>query len=123
MGAYDNGLVHSEFCLNREDVAFRNGAIRLAWADRMNADMLKCFVACRKQIKKGTGVSREGAKCRGGGGGGRYFFGILEMHPELENQTPVVQITDKTQAKWHVVFRTEATRYLMLLASSLEDGP
>lgn len=58
--AYHNGLVHTDFCLTRGDLAFFEGARRLAWDERRRADRVEVtFRASKADQKRRGAVGRQ----------------------------------------------------------------
>ena len=114
--AYETGLVHSDFCLTRGDLSFFLGVERLAWQDRRRADRVEITFRASKADQKRLGavVSRVGEPLR-------ILLDLLDMYPELDSQAPLMQ--GAGEQGWKVVSRSEATRALRLLVSSLGMDP
>lgn len=128
--AYNNGLVHSEYCLTRGDLTFFVGPVQLEFSDRRKADRVEVRFRASKTDKKRLGaiVTRTKAKSTTDSMGNENIEGALELildlldiHPELGLQAPLMQTTASNG--WKVISRTEATLALRMLVSSTGRDP
>ena len=114
--AYETGLVHSEFCLTRQDLVFFKGVERLAWEVRRGADRVEVTFRASKADQK-----RVGAVVTRAGVGLQVVLDLLDLCPQLGRQAPLMQWAGPLGSK--VVARSEATRALRLLVSSVGRNP
>ena len=128
MFAYANGLVHLEFCLTRGDLSFFRGPLQVKWSERREADRVEvCFRASKADNKRlGAVVTRTRSKqtpdsIGGAVGAFEILLDLLDVHPELGMQAPLMQTVGQSGGK--VVSRTEATRALRMLVSSTGRDP
>ena len=104
------------FLLDKGGPEFFPGVERLAWQDRRRADRVEITFRASKADQKHLGavVSRVGEPLR-------ILLHLLDMYPELESQVPLMQ--GAGEQGWKVVSRSEVTRALRLLVSSLGMNP
>jgi len=128
--AYHNGRVHADFCLTRRNLAFFEGARRLADSERRRADRVEVHFRASKadQKRQGAIVTRERVVGRVGGnqtvqqmGALEILLDLLDLHPELGGSAPLMQSVK--QGKWAVVSRSEATVALRDMARSVGANP
>ena len=128
--AYGNGLVHSEFCLTRGDVAFYDGPNHLVGSDRRRADRVEVSFRASKADQKRVGATITRTRGRGNGsdawggqdrGAVEILLDILDLSSSLGDQAPLMQA--KSGPGWQVISRTQATRALRILVSSLGNDP
>lgn len=128
--AYGNGLVHSEFCLTRGDIAFCNGPTRLVGSDRRRADRVEVLFRASKADQKRVGATitrtrvRTNDTERWGGedcGAVEILLDLFESHSELGEHAPLMQAT--CGIGWQVISRAAATRALRILVGSLGNDP
>lgn len=114
--AYETGLVHSEFCLTRQDLEFFGGVGRLAWGNRWRADKVEITFRASKADQKRVGavVTRTGVALQ-------VLLDLLDLYPQLGSQAPLMQWQGSLGGK--VVSRSEATRALRLLVTSVGRNP
>ena len=110
--AYETGLVQSEFCLTRQDLVFFKGVEILAWEVRRGADRVEVTFRASEEDQK-----RVGAVVTRAGVGLQVVLDLLDLCPQLGRQAPLVQWEGPLGSK--VVARSEATRALRLLVSSV----
>lgn len=128
--AYDHGLVHSDFCLRRENLVFFERSQRLAWHERRRADKVEVTFRASKsdQQRRGAVVTRmrvapivgqkENAERMGAL---EILMDLLDVHPELGATAPLMQTID--QGEWTVVSRSEATRVLRTMVERSGGDP
>jgi len=127
--AYDDGLVHADFCLTRGDLTFFLGERRLTDAERRQADRVEVSFRASKsdQKRQGAVVTRERVvdDTRGQSvekmGALEILLDLLDMHPELGSSAPLMQ--SAKQGRWVVVSRSEATAALRDMAERVGGNP
>ncbi|CAM9989498.1 unnamed protein product [Pylaiella littoralis] len=97
--AYDDGLVHADFCLRRGTFVFFKGVYKLAWDVRRQADRVEVTfnVSESDQKRQGAVVTRE--KVVEDTEGRKSFekmgalksIDFLDVHPELGSNAPIMQ--------------------------------
>lgn len=115
--AYDTGLVHSDFCLTRGDLAFFRGVVLLGRGQYRSADRVEVTFRASKADQKRLGavVTRTGVALG-------ILIDLMDMYPELGDNAPLMQCGGLHQ-QWHVVTRLEAKTALRLLVSAAGRDP
>ena len=126
--AYNNGRVHSQFCLTRGNLKFSKGGIGLPWLDRRQADRVEVHFAASKSDRKREGATVTRTRVRREVGDSREVHGALEVlldlldiHPNLGAESPLMQTVGAEG--WKVVNRTEATQALRLMVALCGKDP
>ena len=113
--AYENGLVHPDFCLTRRNDVFFRGTTQLAWKDRRRADKVEVIFRARKsdqnllasvvpraKVAAADGV-HKGVRSKGAL---EILLDFLDLYPTLDGAAPLMQMY--SVAGWWVINRREA---------------
>ena len=126
--AYENGLVHPEFCLTRNCLTFFCGDIQVDFEGRAAADSVKILFVASKSDQSRTGhtITRQ----RGGDGAGNKktpvgafeaIIELLKVHPNLPKNAPLM--TRITAGGRKVVTRPEAVAALRMMVACTGRDP
>ena len=126
--AYANGLVHADFCLTRDCLAFFRGDVQVNIEDRARADSVKVLLVASKTDQNREGCTTIRVRMAEGAGVGKTPVGALEAlvelldaHPRRPGGAPLT--TKRTVSGWEVITRTEAVVALRMVAASAGKNP
>ena len=125
--AYENGLVHPEFCLTRDCLKFFRGGVPVDTADRATADSVEVtFVGSKTdQNRNGCTITRRRNEDGEDGiapvGAFEALVALLDVHPQLPGNAPLM--TRQTVHGWQVITRSEAVVALRLMVESAGLNP
>ena len=120
--AYENSLVHPDFCPTKRDIVLFRGTTRLAWKDRRRADKVDVTFTTGKadQNRFGSVVPRTRVAVAEGVDGDvrskgalKILLDLLDLYPTLDGAAPLMQTY--TVAGWRVINRREATHALRVI--------
>lgn len=126
--AYEDGLVHPDFCLTRNCLQFYLGDVQVGWKERRSADSVKIVFAASKsdQNRQGCTITRARVTRKGAEGGmpaGAFeaLTDLLDLYPGLPGGAPLM--TRATDCGWKVVTRAEALKVLRVMVAGRGQNP
>lgn len=126
--AYEDGLVHPDFCLTRDCLTFYRGEVQVSFEERKSADSVKIlFVASKSdQNRQGCMITRARVNERGAEGGApagafEALLDLLDLYPGLPGGAPLM--TRRTVSGWKVITRAEALAALRSMVEGTGRNP
>lgn len=126
--AYEDGLVHPDFCLTRDCLTFYRGDVQVSFDERKTADSVRIFFVASKadQNRQGCTITRARVTGRRPGGGrpaGAFeaLLELLDLHPDLPGRAPLM--TRLTASGYTVVTRAEALVALRSMVAGTGRDP
>ena len=115
-----NGLVHPDFCLTSDCLAFFRGDVQVNIEDRARADSVKVLFVASKTDQKREGRTATRVRMAEGAGIGKTPVGalvaLLDAHPRLRGGAPLM--SRRTASGWKVITRIEAVVAFRMMTAS-----